>query len=201
MPVDAVGLLDRVERRLVLGEDRAAVGDPRFADQEIEIVPERFGELGLGVEQVHDPQVRRQAGDMRVVHGTRHAAARPQRPQALEAAAKIRRGRADRLRSHGRMARCAGLAAPLRAGRCSRRCLHWRDRTGGGRPLKQGSDVETLGLRRASHAGGDQRRGAKRLAGGKSGHVVFPKSSEYAPPLHHHKSGTPVPGSPPMGRK
>ena len=60
MAVDAVGLLDLVEDRLVLGEHLAAARDARVADQDVEIVPERLGELRLRIHQVHDPQVGRE---------------------------------------------------------------------------------------------------------------------------------------------
>ena len=112
--VDPVGLLHRVEDRAVLREDGAAVRDALLADQEVEIVPERLGEFGLGVEQIHDPQIRRQAGDIGVEHRAADAAALGLRPQPLEAAAEISRSRADRLRRHQRMAGGAGLAAPFR---------------------------------------------------------------------------------------
>ena len=101
--VDPVGLLDRVERRAVLRQDGAAVGDALLADQEVEIVPERLGEFGLAVEQVHNAQVGRQPCDIGVEHRAADPAALGLRPEPLEAAAEISRSRADRLRRHQRM--------------------------------------------------------------------------------------------------
>ena len=118
--VDAVGFLDRVERRAVLRQDRAAVGDALLADEEVEIVPERLGEFGLAVEQVHDAQVGRQPCDIGVEHRAADPAALGLRPQPLEAAAEISRSRADRLRRHQRMIGRARLAAPFRRRRRSR---------------------------------------------------------------------------------
>ena len=61
VPIDAVGLLDRGERCTMLRQDCAAVLDAGVVDQDVEIVPERFRELRLGVDQIHDPQIRREA--------------------------------------------------------------------------------------------------------------------------------------------
>jgi hypothetical protein len=126
----------------VLREDGAAVRDPLLAYQQVEIVPERLGEFGLGVEQIHDPQIRREAGDIGVEHGAADAAALGQRPQPLEAAAEIGRGGTDRLRRHQRMIGGPGFAAPFR-----RRAGGRRRRRGGGaraRRVEQVADVQTL---------------------------------------------------------
>ena len=64
----------------MLRQDGAASLDPGVADQEVEIIPERFGEFGLAVEQVHDPQVRRQASQLRIENPAWNAAARRLRP-------------------------------------------------------------------------------------------------------------------------
>jgi hypothetical protein len=101
--VDPVGLLDCVERRAVLRQDGAAVGDALLADEEVEIVPERLGEFGLAVEQVHNAQVGHQPCDIGVEHRAADPAALGLRPEPLEAAAEISRSRADRLRRHQRM--------------------------------------------------------------------------------------------------
>ena len=64
MAIDAIGLLDLVEDGLVADQQFAAGGDPRLVHKDVEIIPERLGELGLGVEQIHDPQVGREPAHM-----------------------------------------------------------------------------------------------------------------------------------------
>ena len=59
--------------------------------QDVEIVPERLGELRLRVHQIHDAQVGREAADMLVEGGARDAALLRERPQAFEALLEIRR--------------------------------------------------------------------------------------------------------------
>jgi hypothetical protein len=66
--VDAVGLLDRVEGRAVLGENRAPVLDAVVVHQNVEIVPERLRELGLGIEQVHNAQVGGEPREIGIEH-------------------------------------------------------------------------------------------------------------------------------------
>jgi hypothetical protein len=88
----------------MLRQDRTAVLDPRVVDQDIEIVPDRFRELGLAIEQVHDPQLRRETGGVGIEGRARDAALLGQRPQTGEAIAEIAGGVADRLRRHQRMA-------------------------------------------------------------------------------------------------
>ena len=122
MTVDAVGLLHPVERRAVLGEDGAAIGDARVGDQDVEILPGRLAELGLRVEQVHDPQVGRDAGHELVEHLARNVALLRQRPDAFEAGAEIRRRRPDRGSAHQRMTGGAVFAGPFA------RRLVWRRR-------------------------------------------------------------------------
>ena len=60
--IDAISALGRGENRSVLRQQLAPARDAIVADQEIEIVPGRFVELRLGVEQIHDAQVRREPG-------------------------------------------------------------------------------------------------------------------------------------------
>jgi hypothetical protein len=55
--VDAIGLFRGVELRLVFGEDLAALGKTIVVHEDIEIVPDRLGEFGLRIHQIHDPQV------------------------------------------------------------------------------------------------------------------------------------------------
>src|SRR5262249_8190477 len=55
--IDPVGLLDRREGRLIFRQDLLSGGDARVADQEIEIVPQRLGELRLRIEKIHDVQI------------------------------------------------------------------------------------------------------------------------------------------------
>ena len=167
--VDPVLLLDRVEDRLVLRENGAAVRDAIVVHQDVEVIPERFGELGLGIEQVHDPQIRREAGDGGVEHRARHAAALGLRPQRGEAAAEIGRRRADRLRRHLRVIGGAGFAAPFQRRR-GRRGLR---RAGCARPIEQRADVEALGERRRRQGGGSQGcRAEQAHRSGKSRHGV-----------------------------
>ena len=52
----------------MLREDGPSVRDALIADQDIEIVPERLGELGLRVHQIHDAQVGREARDIGLEH-------------------------------------------------------------------------------------------------------------------------------------
>ena len=120
--VDAVGSLHRVERRAMLGQDRAAVGDARVGDEDIEIFPRRLGELGLRVEEIHDPQVGRDARQQLIEHLARHVAALRQRPDRFEAGAEIRRRGADGGRLHQRMAGSAVFAGPFARRLARRRC-------------------------------------------------------------------------------
>jgi len=131
--------------------------DAIVVDQNVEIVPERLGEFGLGVEQVHDPQVGREAGDIGIEHRAADAAALGQRPQPLEAAAEIGGGGADRLRRHQRMIGGAGFAAPFRSR--SRRSRRGRSSTGGrARRCRRRADVEPLPeYRRRQHGRGQNR--------------------------------------------
>ncbi len=99
--VHAIGLFDRVEDGAVLRQDGAPIGDALLAHEQIEIVPERLGELGLRVEQIHDPQVGREPRDIGIVQRARDAAGLRQRPESLETAAEIGGGAADRLRRRG----------------------------------------------------------------------------------------------------
>ena len=55
--VDAVGFLRRIELRLVFGEDLAALGEAVVVHEDVEIVPDRLGEFGLRIHQVHDAQI------------------------------------------------------------------------------------------------------------------------------------------------
>ncbi len=98
MAVDPVGLLHRVEGGPVLGEDFAAALDAVVADQEIEIVPERLGEFGLGVHQVHDPQIGREPARIGVEGRAGDAALGRVRPQALDAVAESSAPRRGSLR-------------------------------------------------------------------------------------------------------
>ena len=89
MAVDAVLLLDLVEDRLVLGEDFAAVGDARIADQDVEIIPERLGELRLGVDEVHDAEIGRQPLGELLEARARDVALGGERPQLFDAGFEI----------------------------------------------------------------------------------------------------------------
>ena len=82
----------------------AALPDALVVDQDVEIVPERFGEFGLIVEQIHDPQIGRERRRISLEHAARNIAPRCQGPKVLEAGMEIRRRGADRLGRHQRMA-------------------------------------------------------------------------------------------------
>ncbi len=112
--VDAIAALHGGEGRRVLREQRAAVRDTVVAHQEVEIIPRRFGEFRLRVEQIHNVQVGRQAGGEALVILARDAAPRRIGPQTGDAIVEIGGGGADRIRRHRRIAGSAGLAAPLR---------------------------------------------------------------------------------------
>ena len=87
--VDAVLLLDLVEDGLVLGEDLAAAGDARVAHQDVEIIPERLGELRLRIDQVHDAQIGRQPCGVFLEARARDVALGGQRPQPFDAGFEI----------------------------------------------------------------------------------------------------------------
>ena len=95
--------------------------------QDVEIIPERLGELGLIVEQIHDPQVGRERGGVILKDGPRNSAAGRRRPYALDAGMKIFGRRANRLGCHQRVARSARFAAPR-----GRQLSGWRRNCAGG---------------------------------------------------------------------
>ena len=116
--VDAIRTLDRGEYGSVLRQQFAAAGNALVADQRVEIIPGRFVELRLGIEQIHDAQVRRQPGGVMLEGVAADAAPLGRRPQAGDAIAEIGGGGADGVRRHQRMAGGAGLPAPFaRSGR------------------------------------------------------------------------------------
>ena len=127
VPVDPIGLLDRVEGGAVLRQDFPAALDAVFADEEIEIVPERLGEFGLGVHQIHDAQVGRQSLGIGVEGRAGNAPPRGVRPQAFQAIAEVSCRGQDRFGGHERMAGTPGLAAPI--GRTRGRRSLGRNRT------------------------------------------------------------------------
>ncbi len=86
--------------------------DAIIAHQKIEIVPRRLGEFRLCIELVHDAQIGRQPGGETLEILARDAAARRLWPEPLDAIAEVRRGSADGVRRHQRIARGAGLPAP-----------------------------------------------------------------------------------------
>ena len=126
--VDAIGALGGGEYRRVLRQELAAAGDALVADQRVEIVPGRFVEFRLRIEQVHDAQIRRQPGGIALKIDAVDAAALGLRPQRRDAIAEVGGGGADRFRRHQRMAGGARLPAPLarsarrrgNRGRCQR---------------------------------------------------------------------------------
>ncbi len=111
--IDAIGALDRGENRGVLRQQLAPARDALLAHQRVEIIPRRFIEFGLGIEQVHDAQVRREPGGQLLESLAADAAPLGLRPQAGNAIAEVGGGGADGVRRHQRMARGARLPAPL----------------------------------------------------------------------------------------
>ena len=115
MAVDAIGLLHRIERRAMLAPACARPSrDARVAHQAVEIVPERLGELGLRIEQIHDPQIGRQTGD--VWHRRPRARRRGAAASGHSASRQLRKfAAAARIASAviERMAGGAGFAAPF----------------------------------------------------------------------------------------
>ena len=97
----------------MLRQDLAPARDALVAHQEIEIVPERFGELRLGVEQIHDAQVGREPGGQLLERLAADAAPLGQRLHGGEAIAEIGGGGADGVSRHQRMAGGARLPAPF----------------------------------------------------------------------------------------
>ena len=121
MAVDAIGPLHRSKDARCLARIALSVGDARVGDQDVEIVPGRLGELGLGVEEVHDAQVGRDPAS-NCSNTWRDTLRRSrQRPDAFEASAEIRRRGADGGRLHQRMARRAVLRRSIRAALALRR--------------------------------------------------------------------------------
>ncbi len=98
--VDAVGFLDRRKRRGVFRQHLAPLRDPRIGDQNVEIIPNRLGELGLRIHQVHDAQVRRQIGGEAAEACFGDAAPMSLRPETGDAAVEIRGRAADGVRRH-----------------------------------------------------------------------------------------------------
>ena len=90
--INAVGLFHRIELRLVGGEDFAAFLQPRIADQNVEIIPDRLGEFGLRIHQVHQAQVGRQRQNIAVIGRARDAATLSERPQPFKAGLEVGRG-------------------------------------------------------------------------------------------------------------
>ena len=78
--------------------------DAVIVHQQVEIVPRRFGELGLRVEQIHDVQVGRQVCSKALEVLPAYAAPFRVRPQAGNAIAEIGSGGAYRIGGHRRIA-------------------------------------------------------------------------------------------------
>jgi len=188
--VDAVLLLDLVEHRLVLGEDVAAVRDARIVYQDVEIVPERLGELRLLVDQVHDAQVGRQAARKLVEARARDVALGGLRPQTFNAGFESGGGRTDGARLHIRMAGRAGFAAPFfRRGRGGSR--RWRLRRHD-RRFDRAADrlrgKQPIGLRKARRGCAEQQHAAQHQPGKRDGMLrhlpVFRPHEDRVPTRH-----------------
>ncbi|MFK4626522.1 hypothetical protein ABIF50_009828 [Bradyrhizobium diazoefficiens] len=114
--IDAGGLFGGIELRLVLGEHLAALGEAVVVHENVEIVPDRLGELRLRVHQVHDAQVGREPCGEALKIFLGDVAACGIGPHPRNAIVEIGGALADRGRRHQRMAGSAVLAAPgLRA--------------------------------------------------------------------------------------
>src|SRR5262245_52332850 len=141
--IDSVSLFNGIERAAVFGENRLAILHAILIHQDVEIIPDRFGELRLGIEQIHDAQIGRQSRKARLEDRARNAAPLGLRPQAGETVAEIGGGGPYRLRGHERVIGSARFAAPFRrAGgtRGRRRCAGARC----GR-VEQSANVKALG--------------------------------------------------------
>ena len=100
----------------MLAEQFAALGDALVGDEQIEIVPERLGELRLRVDEVHDLDVGLELARCAVSKLAREmprraASGHMRSRQFLKSATAAE----NRIRLHQRMARRARLAAPLLA--------------------------------------------------------------------------------------
>src|SRR4029079_6554558 len=127
--VNAVGPLYCVKNAAVFFDQRSAPLDAFVGHENIKIVPDRFGELGLVVEQGHDAHLGRYCRCVLCKVAPRNAALRRRRPEPLDATMKIGRRRPDGLSRHEWMAGCAGLSAPFRHQLRSRL---WQRSRGGG---------------------------------------------------------------------
>ena len=72
--IDTEGPLNGVKRAAIFFKQRAALLDAVVRDEDVQIVPEGFGELRLVIEQIHDPQIGRQRSGVVVKHASRNAA-------------------------------------------------------------------------------------------------------------------------------
>ena len=111
--VDAVGAFDGGEGRRILRQQGAALRDAVVADEEVEIVPRRLGEFRLRIELVHDAEIRREPRGEALEICPGDAAPGGIRPHRRDAAAEMGSGGTNRVRRHQRIARRAGLPAPL----------------------------------------------------------------------------------------
>ena len=121
MAIHAIGALRSIESLPISFEQRAALLDALIGHQDVEIIPEGFGELWLIVEQIHDPQVWRKRSGIGLKSTSRDATPRRCRPQPVDAGVETCGGRADRLGGHQRVTRAARIPAPLRRRLCWRR--------------------------------------------------------------------------------
>ena len=171
--IDPIGALDRGKHRGILREQLATAGDALVADQDVEIVPGRFVELRLGVEQIHDAQIRRQPGGVVLEGVAANAAPLGRWHQSRDAVAEIGGGGADRVRRHQRMARRAGLPAPLARAGCRCRRHRRRNRWRGGGLKHPGQPIvfrQSLRRRRVGKRDGDQQGGNTTQDGLKDSH-------------------------------
>jgi hypothetical protein len=97
-----------------LGDQRLALLDPVFGDQDVQVIPERLGELRLIVEQIHDPQIGSEVLGRFDESRMRNMPALGGRPKARKAVLEIRGIGPDGLSRHVRMTGPAGFTAPGR---------------------------------------------------------------------------------------
>ena len=191
--VDAIGLLDLVEHRLVLGQQFAAAGDALVVHQDVEIVPERLGELRLRVHQIHDAQVGREAA----AHACRRWRARrcasaPSGHRPSRHCSKFAAACADRARLHQRMAGRARLAGPF--ARRRRRGRDGRDRRLRGlcdsATAPRPASAAGVALRKGEPGRAEQQRAGKRHQANRSG--MLRHCSIYVIMAADHAGGGPV---------
>ena len=190
MAIDAVGLLRRVELRLVFHEDVAAGGEPVVIHQNVEIVPDRLGVFRLRIHQIHDAQIGREPGGKALEALRRDAATGGIRPHRGDAIVEIRRRLADGACGHQGVAGGAVLAAPWQRraarGGCGRRRRRGAGRRRGLSAFRERAGEDAVEKAQRPATGG---RLCLRLAGHQQrrdhqDHARLPIRQLFPPPRH-----------------